>query len=248
MYDENVPIFAGETVDDLILGDMRIIQPEKGYRFSLDAVLLAHFPNPPWQHVIELGTGSGVISLLMAYRDPQARFTSLEIQPAMAERAARSLALNGMKEQIEILNADIRAADNILPKGKAELVVSNPPFWRQGEGKVSTNPEEALARHEISLTLNELIQKGAYFLRPGGKMAIIHQSKRLDEALEKFRHYKLPARRIRMVHSFIDQPARLVLIEAVKNRPGPLVIMPPLVIYTRPGEYSPEIKALYADG
>ncbi|CFY01240.1 S-adenosyl-L-methionine-dependent methyltransferase-like [Syntrophomonas zehnderi OL-4] len=248
MYDEKVPIYAGETVDDLILGDMRIIQPEKGYRFSLDAVLLAHFPEPPWQHVIELGAGSGVISLLMAYRDPQARFTSLEIQPAVAERAARSVALNGIEDRIEILNADIREAENLLPTGEAELVVSNPPFWRRGEGKVSTNPEEALARHEISLTLNELIQKGAYLLRPGGKMAIIHQSKRLDEALEIFRRYNVPARRIRTVHSFINQPARLVLIEAVKNRPGPLAVMPPLIIYTHPGLYSPEIKSIYADG
>lgn len=245
LFKEESKVHAGETLDDLILGNMRVIQSQQGYRFSLDAVLLAHFPEPPQQQVVELGGGSGVISLLMAWRAPQAIFTSVEIQSSMVDRSRRSIALNGLEERIEVLHADIREIENFLPGGKAELVVSNPPFWRKGEGKISANPEEAMARHEINLTLDELIQKGSYLLRQGGKMAIIHRADRLDEALDTFRRHKIPARKIRMVHSFIDKAARLVLIQAEKNRPGPLLIMPPLIIYEKIGEYGRELREIY---
>lgn len=242
---EDVNLCNGETLDDLILGKMRVIQPERGYRFSLDAVLLAHFPDPPRRQVVELGGGSGVISLLMAWRAPQASFTTIEIQASMVDRARRSIVLNGMEERIKVIHADIREVQNTLPGGIAELVLSNPPFWRKGEGKLSANSEEAIARHEINLTLEELVQKGAYLLRQGGKMAVIHRADRLEEAMDIFRRHKTPVRKLRMVHSFINKEARLVLIEAEKNRPGPIKVLPPLVIYDKVGEYGAELQQIY---
>lgn len=235
-----------ESLDDLILGNLKVFQPRQGYRFSLDAVLLAHFPaDTRIRQVIELGSGSGVVSLLMAWRAPQARITAIEVQPAMVGRSRRSVILNGLQEQIDIIEADIRETEKILPGGIAELVLSNPPFWRKGEGKVSHDPEEAVARHEIMLDLPELVEKGAYLLLPGGKIDIIHRADRLDEAMELFRSYKIPVRRLRFIHSFRERAARLVLIEGVKNPPGPVTIMPPLIIYEQPGVYSQELRNIY---
>lgn len=238
-------LLADESLDDLILGDLQVIQSTRGYRFSIDAVLLAHFPEPAFKQVVELGGGSGVVSLIMAWRNPQAYFHLIEIQPAMAERARRSIVLNGLEERLKVIQGDVKAAEQLLPRESADLVISNPPFWKKGEGKLSQNPEEAIARHELQLNLEELIQKGAYLLRQGGKMALIHRADRLDEALEIFRKNKTPVRRLRLVHSFIDKEARLVLIEAEKNRPGPLHIMPPLIIYDRAGEYGAELREIY---
>ena len=242
---ENLILHEEESLDDLILGDMQVIQSTRGYRFSLDAVLLAHFPDPALNQVVELGGGSGVISLIMAWRDPRASFTLIEIQTSMVNRARRSIALNGLEERIKVIAGDIREIEKIMPEGRAELVISNPPFWKKGEGKVSSNMEAAIARHELNLNLEELVQKGAYLLRQGGKMDIIHRAERLDEAMEIFRRYKMPVRKLRLIHSFIDREARLVLIEAQKNRPGPLLVLPPMIIYDKVGEYGQELREIY---
>lgn len=246
MLNEEIELRADESLDDLILGNMRVIQPREGYRFSLDAVLLAHFPSATRvKRVFDLGGGSGVVSLIMAWRAPQAQVTVIELQPAMVERARRSIAMNGLQARINVIEADIREIEKIIPGGKAELVLSNPPFWRKGEGKLSRNPEEAVARHELNLSLAELVEKAAYLLAPGGKMAIIHRADRLEEAMTLFRQYKIPIRKLRSIHSFSDREARLILIEGEKNPPGPLTILPPLVIYEQVGVYGQELRELY---
>lgn len=248
MADMQEIINAEETLDDLILGNMKIIQATRGYRFSLDAVLLAHFPKfTGVSRVVDLGTGNGVIPLLLAVRAPEVRISGVEIQPAMVDRARRSVRLNGLANRIEIIQEDIKEIAKSLPGGCAELVLSNPPFWRKGAGYISINPEEAIARHELNLTLEELVQQGTYLLCQGGRMAIILRAERLAEAIEIFRHHKLYLKRLRMVHSFIDRDAGLVLLEGQKNRPGSLAILPPLVIYEKPGEYSDEIKQIYRE-
>ncbi|MDD3364602.1 MAG: tRNA1(Val) (adenine(37)-N6)-methyltransferase [Syntrophomonas sp.] len=248
MADTQEIISVEETMDDLILGNMKIIQGAHGYRFSLDAVLLAHFPEITGvRRVFDLGTGSGVIPLLLAVRNPDLQISGVEIQPAMVDRARRSVSLNGLAHRIEIIQEDIKELKKSLPGGCAELVLSNPPFWRQGEGHISINSEEAIARHELNLNLEKLVQQGVYLLCQGGKLAIIQRAERLAEAMEIFRHHKLSIKRLRMVHSFVDRNAGLVLLEGQKNRPGSLTILPPLVIYEKPGEYSDEIKQIYRE-
>lgn len=242
-------INSEETLDNLILGDMQLIQANNGYRFSLDAVLLAHFPEvSSLKRAIDLGTGNGIIPLLLAVRAPQARISGVEIQEGMVQRAKRSVSLNGLDERIDIIKADIREIEKSLPGGCAELVLSNPPFWKKGEGKISTNMEEAIARHELNLNLEELIQKGAFLLRQGGRLAVIQRAERLQEAMELFKQNKLRMKRIRMVHSLIDREAALVLMEGQKNGQGKLSILPPLVVYEKPGEYCEELKRIYYPG
>jgi len=239
---------ADETLDDLILGGLKLIQPVQGYRFSLDAVLLAHFPELSGvQRAVDLGTGSGVIPLLLAVRSPQVKVIGVELQTGMVERARRSVSLNGLQDRIEIIAADIREIEKSLPGGSAELVLSNPPFWKKGEGHVSRQPEQAAARHELHLNLEQLVSQGAYLLAPGGKLAIIQRAERLAESLEILRRSQLTLTRLRMVHAFLDRKAGLVLVEAVKSRRGRLTVLPPLLVYTQVGQYSPEIQAIYGE-
>jgi tRNA1Val (adenine37-N6)-methyltransferase len=246
--DEQALLKADETLDDLILGGLKLIQAVQGYRFSIDAVLLAQFLELTGvERVIDLGTGSGVIPLLLAVRSPQVKIIGVELQAGMVERARRSVSLNGLQDRIEIVQADIREIDKSLPGGSAELVLSNPPFWKKGEGCVSCQAERAAARHELHLNLEELVTQGAYLLRPGGKLAIIQRAERLEESLEILRRSQLTLTRLRMVHAFLDRKAGLVLLEAVKSRRGRLTILPPLIIYAQAGQYSPEIQAIYGE-
>lgn len=246
MRDQPSGLNADETLDNLILGGLKLIQPQEGYRFSLDAVLLAHFPELTGvELVVDLGTGSGVIPLLLTVRAPQVKIIGVELQDGMVDRARRSVRINGLQDRIEILHADIREIDKSLPGGKAALVVSNPPFWRKGEGHVNRHPEQAVARHELQLNLEELVSQAAYLLAPEGKLVFIQRAARLEESLEKLRRSHLIPTRLRMVHARLDRPAGLVLLEAVKSRRGRLTILPPLIIYAQAGIYSPEIQAIY---
>lgn len=237
---------AEETLDDLILGDMKVIQAVNGYRFSLDSVLLTHFPELAGiKHVVDLGTGNGVIPLLLAARFPDLHITGVELQAAMADRAIRSIRLNGLEHRIKIIAADIKKIDKTLAGGCADMVLSNPPFWKIGEGRLSSNAEESIARHETDLNLEELVKNGSYLLSQGGKMLIIQRAERLEETMETFRRHRLFLKRLRLVHSFIDREAGLFLLEGIKNRPGRLTLLAPLIIYQKPGEYSEEIKQYY---
>lgn len=248
MTDPRELIRADETLDDLLLNNLQIIQPVRGYRFSLDAVLLAHFPElEKASRVFDLGTGSGIIPLLLTTRNPQLQITGIEIQSAMADRARRSVTINGLEDKIEIIEADVSQLPKNQPGGSADLVLSNPPFWKMGEGYVSSNQEEAIARHEMNLKMDQLLKAGEYLLVPGGALAVVQPARRLEEMLESFQRHHLYPHKLRLVHSFIDRNASLVLLEGRKNRRGSLEIMPPLVIYERPNQYSAEIKKLYEE-
>jgi tRNA1Val (adenine37-N6)-methyltransferase len=235
-----------ETLDDLIIGGLKLIQSRDGYRFSLDAVLVSFFPNlKKVNTVVDLGTGNGVIPLLLSARAPHLKITGIEIQDNMVDRARRGIKHNRMEKRIEIIQEDIRQIEKTLNRGIAELVISNPPFWKQGEGRLNINQEAAAARHEIYAGIEDIIRAAAYILKPGGNLCIIHRADRLIEIIRLFTHNKLGIKRIRMVHSFIDREAKMVLIEAQKARTGETIILPPLIIYENTGEYRNELKKIY---
>lgn len=236
----------GESLDDLIIGDLKIIQPAKGYRFSLDALLLAHFCSIDGvRDVFDFGTGSGIIPLILTNRSPELKITGLEVQAQMVERAGRSVKLNRLQDRIVILEQDIKKLEEVFPKGLADLVVCNPPFYKKGEGQISSHPEAAIARHELELTLEEIVKQASYILKERGKIALIQRAARLTEVIGLLTDYKISTSRIRMIHTKLDSAAKLCLIEGQKHNRFPLEILAPLVIYQANGQYSEEIKEWY---
>ncbi len=240
-------VHENETLDDLVLGNMKIIQPQKGYRFTIDSVLIAFFADLQGvQQVVDLGTGNGVIPLLLSYRDRYINITGVEFLDSVAERAQRNISLNGLCSRIKIIHADIKNTHHFLPSGKADLVVSNPPFWKKGAGRVSKNHEEALAKHELNIELPQIIRAASYLLRPqDGKLCMIHRADRREEILRYLYQNQLNRIRIRLVQAFQDRQANLVLIEAQKSIFKQSLELAPLVIYEKRGVYSEEIKQIY---
>lgn len=247
--EESIVIKPDETLDDLILGGLKIIQPKTGYRFSLDAVLLSHFCSSlnKARQVVDLGTGSGVIPLLLSYLAPHLEITGIEIQAPMADRAKRSVSYNGLEDRIKIINIDIRELKSVLSGGSADLVVMNPPFYKIGEGKVSLNPEEAIARHEMEISMSDLVKMSSYLLKGNGELALIQRADRLPEILNLLEANNINPTRMRLVHANSNSEAKLVLIEGKKHSRSNLKILPPLIIYQPSGEYSEEIMSWYKE-
>lgn len=239
-------IVQDETLDDLILGNYSLYQARAGYRFSLDAVLLAHFVDlEKIQRVVDLGTGSGVIATLMAARSPAVQFIGLELQEDQVERARRSVKYNGLEERVSILQGDVRQVAEYIPPNSVELVVSNPPFRKKGEGKVSKNSEQAIARHELQGSLSDFVKGASQILTPGGRLAMIQRSERFVEMIDLFRDNGIAPARLRWVHSFIHSQAGLFLMEGIKKDHAGVAVLPPLIIYEQPGVYSAEILLWY---
>ncbi len=243
---EKFLVHDDETLDDLLLGNMKIIQPQKGYRFSIDSILIAFFADLQGvKQVVDLGTGSGVIPLLLSYRNPYINITGVELLDTVVQRANRNIMLNGLSRRIKILEADIKNLQQLLPPGGFDLVVSNPPFWKKGEGRVSKNQEQAVARHELHIDLPHIIKTARYLLQTSGKLCMIHRADRLEEIIRYLGENQLNRVKTRMVHAFKDKPANLVLIEAQNSVLKESMEIMPLVIYQKRGVYSEEIQKIY---
>jgi len=232
----------------------KVLQKTQGFRFSIDAVLLAHFitPNPDKpQRLLDLGTGSGVMPLLLAARYDKLQIDGIELQAEIADMAKRSVTYNGMEDHIRIHQHDITQ----LPKSfeqQYDFVISNPPFFQVGSGKQNPNPQIALARHELACTLEQLIVCAFRTLKDRGHFAVIHRAERLTELLSLCQKHRLTPYRLRMIHPTLDQPANLVLMEAIKDGRNGITIMPPLAIYETTASitsdkstYSPEVLSYY---
>jgi tRNA1Val (adenine37-N6)-methyltransferase len=236
-----------DTLDTLIDGKLRLYQSRIGYRFSLDALLLAHFVTvKPRDRLIDLGAGNGTIALLLSHLHPAVLITGLEVQPAMAERAKRSVALNGLEKRVAIVAGDLRAIDSLFAQASFDIVVSNPPFREPNSGRVSPQREKQIARHEIKGGLQDFLAAAGYLLRPKGRLALIYSAERAVALLAALRGAGLEPKRLRWVHSFAGDEALLVLVEAVKGGRSGVKVAPPLVIYRAGKEYSPEVAAIVA--
>ncbi len=235
-----------ETFDDLLLHGMKLLQSRSGYRFSLDSVLLAMWVAlDNVNTAAELGTGNGVIALLLAARKPSLFLEGVEIQETLFNQAQRNIQNNRLTEQIRIIQGDIVQIENLLPKNAYDLVYSNPPFFRSGEGVLNPLPEKAIARHELLVTLPDVLKAAQYLVKPGGKLALILRAERLSEWIGYLNESKFSLSRLRFVHPRPGQPAVLFLAEAVKRSKASLKIESPLWIYQENGKYSEEILAWY---
>ena len=236
----------GERLDELGVRNWCIIQREDEFRFSLDAVLLAHFATVrPQARVVDLGCGGGAVALFLLARGVAA-VSGLELNPRLADMAGRTAALNGVAGQLNIVCGDVGAARSYYSAGQADLVTANPPFRRLQSGRISPAAGLAMARHESCSSLRDFVQAAAFLLRYRGRFAMIHLPERLTDLCLELRTAGLEPKRLRLVHPFADRSPRMVLIEAVKGAaPAGLIVLPPLVVYRARNEYQPEILSYY---
>ena len=239
-------LLPDEDVADLGIRQLKVLQKKQGFRFSIDAVLLAHFIQPDTaQRLLDLGTGSAVIPLLLAARHPHLQIDGVELQPEIAQMAQRSVQYNGLEAQIHILQQDLTQMPPQYYQ-QYDWVVSNPPFFPLGSSKRSPNPQIALARHEVACTLEQLIQCSVRCLKTRGHFALIHRAERLPEILYYCQQYHLAPAQLRMVHPTIQQPANLVLLDAIKAGRNTLTVLPPLAVYQSINKLTSD-KSTYTD-
>ena len=244
--DEGLPR-ADETLDDLRVGGLKIFQKQDGYRFSLDPILLCDFAEvKKGEHVVDLGTGSGVICLLLARLSQAANLTGIEINPELAERAQRNVLLNRLRERVEILHGDVRNIRNLLPPQSAQVVLANPPYREVGRGRVAPGDERAGARHELAGGLNDFLQAAGCLLSNGGRVYMVYLAERLTDLLNGMRDCRLEPKRLRFIHSRHGEDARMVLVEGRRDGKPGVRIEAPLVVYD--GEaYSSEVLKIYGE-
>ena len=240
-----------DTVDSLRIGNLQIVQAVKGYRFSLDPILLSRFAaNRAAEQVVDLGTGSGVIPLLLAHLTPASKLVGLELQPAQVARAQKSVALNALQGRVEIVQGDVRQVRQLLPAGQADLVVANPPYRQPGSGRIAPDDERAAARHELAGGLTDFIAAASWLLANRGRFAIIYLAERLPELLGRMVEQRIEPKRLRMIHPRYQEPARMVLVEGRKHGRAGLTVEAPLYIYKAAAtgrEYSDEVLAMYGE-
>ncbi len=235
-----------ETLDELSGYDLRIIQPRHGYRFSVDPLLLADFAGVrQGERCADLGTGCGVIALLLARMAEGASVTAVEFQQVMAGIAQRNVRLNGLAERVEVVEEDIVSLKAHFPVDSFDLVVSNPPYRRPGTGKVSPRRGRDEARHETSATLSDFMAAAKYLVKPSGRICLIYHTCRLAELMAQAAVQKLAPLRLRMVHGNTRMDARMFMIELAKGRTGELKVEPPLFVRGEEGGYSEEKLKIY---
>ncbi len=235
------------TIDTFFNGKVEVCQTREGYRFSIDAVLLAAAVHPkPGEVVMDMGTGCGVVPILLAYRNPQVRFLGIELQETLAKLAARNVAANQMQDRVEIRHQDLRSLSPKEIEDPVDWIVSNPPYRPANSGRMNPNQERAVARHEIQLRLNELMSVCPRFLKTGGRFAIIYPADRMVDLLSEMRSVGIEPKWLQGVHSRQNEPAKLVLVKGMmRGRPG-IKMAPPLVIYEQDDQYTSVVNEMMA--
>lgn len=236
----------GERIDDLQRDGLRIIQNSEKFCFGIDAVLLSDFADSKrGEKVLDIGTGTGIIPILMSAKTKGEHFTGLEIQDESAEMAVRSVKLNNLSEKIDIVNGDIKDALSLFERESFNVITSNPPYMVESAGEGNEDEPKSIARHEIKCTLDDVIREGSKLLKVSGRFYMVHRPFRLVEIFDTFRKYKLEPKRMRLVHPYVDKEPNMVLIEAVKGAKSGIRTEKPLIVYKAPGEYTDEIYTIY---
>lgn len=236
----------GERIDDLLSPSFKIIQHERHFRFAIDAVLLANFTTVKKdEFVIDLGTGTGVIPLLLAGRQQPRRVIGIEIQNMLVDMARRSVLLNSLEDYIDIRELDLKNAAEQLGYGIADVVTANPPYRPVDNGEKNLLEPVAIARHEVCCTLQDVLKSASQLLKNRGRFYMVHLAERLSDIIATAKLYRLEPKVLRMVHSYVQNQAKLVLIQMVKGAQSSLQVLPPLIIYDRPGCYTAEVYKYY---
>ncbi|MGI6070225.1 MAG: tRNA1(Val) (adenine(37)-N6)-methyltransferase [Blautia sp.] len=239
-------LLEGERLDDLQNG-YKIIQDPQKFCFGIDAVLLADFvKNSQEDRVLDMGTGTGIVPVLLKAKKKGRHFTGLEIQKECADMASRSMEYNHLEDEIRIVQGDIKEASAIFGREVFETVTCNPPYMIGQHGLANPELPKAIARHEVLCTFDDVAREAAKVLTSKGKLFLIHRPFRLVELFLTMTKYQLEPKRMRLVHSYADREPTMVLIEALRGGRSRITVEKPLVVYEPSGDYTQEIKEIYS--
>ena len=241
-----VELKEGERLDDLQRNGYQIIQSPEKFCFGMDAVLLSGFATAPeGARVLDLGTGTGIIPILMAAKTDAKELIGLEIQEESADMAQRSVVLNDLQDKVRIVQGDIKEAGQIFDAASFDVVTSNPPYMIGGHGLKNPEGPKAIARHEVLCNLEDVIRAAARLLKSGGKFYMVHRPFRLAEIMVLMHEYKVEPKRMQLVYPYADKEPNMVLIEGARGGRSRLTVEKPLIIYEAPGKYTSEIYDIY---
>jgi len=235
-----------ETLDDLQLGGINIIQKRDAFRFGIDAVLLSNFARiKKNMRVVDLCTGGGIVPFLIAGKTEAKSIVGIEIQEDMVEMANRSLKLNELEDKIEFLNGDIKDMKLIKGLPKADIVTVNPPYKLKNSGIINSNNKNAIARHEICCTLEDVIIAARNVLKDNGRMYMVHRPERLADIFCIMRKYKMEPKRVQMVHPSFSKAPNIILVEGHKDGGAFLKWEEPIYVHNEDGSYTGKIDEIY---
>jgi tRNA1Val (adenine37-N6)-methyltransferase len=244
--DHNVLLQKGERVDFIFEGRFSIIQKKRGYRFSVDSFLLADFVDLRDRgDLIELGAGSGIISIVLGKRMSEGHIVGIEVQKQLVSIAKRNVQMNNLYDKITILQGDVRLPSSLCRPGSFSTAVFNPPYRRLHSGRVNPDPEKAVARHEILGTASDFIAAAAYALCMGGRMYAIYPSSKIAGFISQMKSSLVEPKRLRVVYSHRGVSASFILVEGIKGGGEGLDILPPFFIYNKEGGYTREMRRLF---
>lgn len=246
MIEKEQFLHAGERLDDLQRKGYHIIQNPEKFCFGMDAVLLSHFVElKKGNRVLDMGTGTGILPILLCAISEKTQFDALEIQMESADMATRSVKLNELENRIHITQGNISQASAIYGKQSFDAVVTNPPYMNDKHGLQNPDLPKAIARHEILCTLEDVIREASLVLKPQKSLFMVHRPHRLPEIFQTMQRHGLEPKRMRMVHPYIHKEPNMVLIEAVRNGNPMLKTEPPIIVYQRAGVYTQQILDIY---
>ena len=226
----------GERLDDLQIGGLELIQDPEKLCFGVDAVFLSDFVRvKPGERVLDLGTGNGIIPVLLSAKTKAGHITGLEIQADTAEMARRSVAHNHLEDRIDIVTGDIKEAAELFRPAFFDVITTNPPYMLADHGMRNPDDAKAIARHEILCTLDDILRESMRLMQDKSRFYMIHRPFRLTEIMIKMHEYKIEPKRIRFIHPYIDKEPAMVLIEGVRGAKPRVTVEPPLVIFDRHG-------------
>lgn len=241
-----IELKEGERLDELHRNGYQIIQNSHKFCFGMDAVLLSGFAKVrPGEQVLDLGTGTGIIPILLRGKTPGRDFTGLEIQEESADMARRSVAYNHLEDSISIVTGDIKEAAALFGAASFDVVTCNPPYMTGSHGLVNPEMPKAIARHEILCSLEDVVRETAKVLRPGGRFYMVHRPFRLAEIMSLLVRYRLEPKRMRLVYPFVDKEPNMVLLEALQGGRSRITVEKPLIVYQEQGVYTDEIYDIY---